>query len=90
MKDVVAWRFYVSTALMVATAVVLITGILLYFKESGSSYIFGVIDKHVVEAYHKSSGIIMTLILILHMWLNFPMYKAEMLHVCKRRKEVKP
>ncbi len=69
-------RFYISTLLMLDFAVVLVSGIALYLAPSGPATVWGV-DKELWESVHTVAGLVMTILVAIHLYLNWIMYKNE-------------
>ncbi len=69
-------RFIVSTILLALFLEVFITGLVLFAAPRGE-WVFAGLDKHSWEAIHTYAGMLFSLVALIHLAINWPMYEAE-------------
>ncbi|MCD6576087.1 MAG: DUF4405 domain-containing protein [Nanoarchaeota archaeon] len=80
--DLIKLRGITSTALIVVFALVVFTGIGMYFAPSGrvayeAGWTFFGIQKFQLENLHTITGFLMAVIVGIHLLLNYKMYAGE-------------
>jgi len=89
MRGIIKIRAILSTLLLIIFAIVVFTGIGLYFAPSGriareTNWSFLGFDKWKLEYLHEISGFVVSALAVIHLLVNYKMFIEEMKILLKR------